>query len=60
MTTPGAHGQVKHIARRRYGRKSDFTVIDSAFKDRACRDFIQDISAGRTFIETRNNFPVGS
>jgi len=59
MTLPGTDEQVKHIGRRRYDRKSFFMVIDYALKDRAYRDFIQDISEGGIFVETRNKFPVG-
>ena len=59
MTVPDTGEQVKHIGRRRYDRKSYFMVIDYALKNRAYRDFIQDISAGGIFIESRNNFPVG-
>ncbi len=40
-------------------RKSYNMVVDYAAQDRFCNDFIQDISAGGMFIETRAPFMVG-
>ena len=46
-------------ARRQYPRKPFMTVVDYVSRDRTYTDFIQNISAGGVFIETRIPFTVG-
>jgi uncharacterized protein (TIGR02266 family) len=45
--------------RREHHRKPFFTYVDYADKHGAYRDFIQDISSGGVFIQTRMPFSVG-
>jgi uncharacterized protein (TIGR02266 family) len=45
---------------RAHPRKPYFTNVDYATKDRFHNDFIQNISAGGVFIETRESFVVGT
>ncbi len=44
---------------RDYGRKSCLIAVDYSSQDRFFRDFIQNISAGGVFIETREIFSAG-
>jgi uncharacterized protein (TIGR02266 family) len=45
--------------KRKHHRKPFFMVVDYATKEGAFKDFIQNISAGGVFIETRMPFSVG-
>lgn len=47
------------IERRNYDRKACFTFVDLASQDRACREFIKDISEGGVYIKTPEPFSVG-
>lgn len=44
---------------RKYFRRSYFRDVDYATNDQVFRDFIQNLSAGGMFIETRQSFCVG-
>ena len=45
--------------KRRHTRKPFFMVVDYSSKDRTYKDFIQNISPGGVFIETRMPFSIG-
>ncbi len=45
--------------KRKYARKPYLREVDFATEDRAYQEFIQDISAGGLFIETRSSLAVG-
>jgi uncharacterized protein (TIGR02266 family) len=45
--------------RRKHKRKPFFMVVDYSTHDRAYKDYIQNISAGGVFIETRMPLSVG-
>lgn len=45
--------------KRQHERKPFFMVVDYSAEDRVYKDFIQNISAGGVFIETRLPFSVG-
>jgi uncharacterized protein (TIGR02266 family) len=45
--------------RRKHEREPFFMAVDYSTKDRFYKDYIQDISAGGVFIETRIPFRVG-
>lgn len=45
--------------KREHVRKPFFMVVDYSIEDRAYKDYIQNISAGGVFIETRMPFTVG-
>jgi len=45
--------------RRKHERESFFMAVDYSTKDRFYKDYIQDISAGGVFIETRMPFRAG-
>ncbi len=49
----------KMQGKREYDRKSCLIAVDYSTQDRFFRDFIQDISAGGVFIETRDNLSIG-
>lgn len=49
----------KAQGKRAHDRKECLIPVDYSTKDRFFRDFIQDISAGGVFIETRDKFGVG-
>ena len=52
--------EAKHSqGRRRFARKPYFMPVDFATPDRAFSGFIQNISSGGLFIETRETLPVG-
>ena len=52
--------EAKHSqGRRRFARKPYFVPVDFATPDRAFSGFIQNISSGGLFIETRETLPVG-
>ena len=52
--------EAKHSqGRRRFARKPYFMPVDFATPDRAFSGFIQNISSGGVFIETRETLPVG-
>ena len=52
--------ETKHSqGRRRFARKPYFMPVDFATPDRAFSGFIQNISSGGAFIETRETLPVG-
>ena len=52
--------EAKHLqGRRRFARKPYFMPVDFATPDRAFSGFIQNISSGGLFIETRETLPVG-
>ena len=52
--------QAKHSqGRRRFARKPYFMPVDFATPDRAFSGYIQNISSGGVFIETRETLPVG-
>ena len=52
--------EAKHSqGRRRFARKPYFVPVDFATPDRAFSGFIQNISPGGVFIETRETLPVG-
>ena len=52
--------EAKHSqGRRRFARKPYFVPVDFATPDRAFSGFIQNISSGGVFIETRETLPVG-
>jgi Tfp pilus assembly protein PilZ len=44
---------------RAHQRKNCLIAVDYAFNGRACRNFVQDISSGGMFIETRDKFTIG-
>jgi len=46
-------------SQRRHPRKSCKLTVDYATSGRAYSDYVQDISTGGMFIETRDNFSVG-
>lgn len=46
--------------RRKHVRRPYFMVVNHNTRDRACTDFIQDISAGGVFIATPMTFSVGN
>jgi uncharacterized protein (TIGR02266 family) len=48
-----------YVGKRKHRRKPFSMVVDYAAEDRAYRDYIQNISAGGVFIETRMPFAVG-
>jgi len=45
--------------KREHVRKPFFMVVDYSIEDRVYKDYIQNISAGGVFIETRITFTVG-
>jgi len=47
------------LGKREYSRQSCLIAVDYSTKDRFFKDFIQDISAGGVFIETREPFTIG-
>jgi hypothetical protein len=52
--------EAKHSqGRRRFARKPYFMPVDFATPDRAFSGYIQNISSGGVFIETRETLPVG-
>jgi Tfp pilus assembly protein PilZ len=52
--------EAKHSqGRRRFTRKPYFMPVDFATPERAFSGFIQNISSGGVFIETRETLPVG-
>jgi hypothetical protein len=52
--------EAKHSqGRRRFARKPYFMPVDFATPDRAFSGYIQNISSGGLFIETRETLPVG-
>ena len=52
--------EAKHTqGRRRFARKPYFVPVDFATPDRVFSGFIQNISSGGLFIETRETLPVG-
>jgi hypothetical protein len=52
--------EAKHSqGRRRFARKPYFMPVDFATPDRAFSGYIQNISSGGIFIETRETLPVG-
>jgi uncharacterized protein (TIGR02266 family) len=52
-------GRISRKGKRQRTRKPFLMVVDYASQDRGYKDFIQDISAGGAFIETRTPFSVG-
>lgn len=47
------------LGKREHSRQSCLIAVDYSTKDRFFKDFIQDISAGGVFIETREPFKIG-
>lgn len=47
------------LGKREHDRRSCLIAVDYSTKERFFRDFIQDISAGGVFIETRELFAAG-
>ncbi len=49
----------KMLGQREHDRRSCLIAVDYSTQERFFRDFIQDISAGGVFIETRELFTIG-